>query len=293
VSGIAYPYLRLSAAAVNAAPWCDASTGDPLPDLLAHWDCSRSMRIIRAISVNTETAARDLQINEAELSLVAVVLLASGGAGGQRDRRLAARAALAPAARIEIELEGSLLSQALSLSTDIVLARAPALASPLSPTAPGLRLWSDRSVVQIEPPGRRFPIEAVDFQTLFTGHVGDAPFHADFGEDLGHDFDGAVRLYVNTRQADFVQRVEQADALTLQMMMSQVMTGVLRRALENEDFEGLAAQPGSIAAVASAWIEAGFPGHPLDAVRAMARHSPQLFETAVSALAAATVAHDE
>lgn len=294
MSAVAYPYLRLSSAALTAGGWTFAD-GAPAPDVIAHWDYGQDLALTRVVSVDLARASAELMIAQDDLHLAAVVSAASGGAAGQRDRRIVARATFAPGAAsqtLRVSMSGAELSAALSLMTDVVLARAPGKPARLSPQSPGLRLWSDRSTIQLETAISRFPIEAADFRTVFPGHAGDALFHLDCGEDLDHDFAGAVRLYINSVQAEFVTRVEAGDPVTLKLMMAPVMSQILRLALAQEDFDPAQQSPGSIGAVAAAWAELAFPAHPIDTVRSISRFDSSRFESAVSALAAAMVARD-
>lgn len=294
MSAVAFPYLRLSAEAVDADVWRFAE-GDPVPDVLPHWDYTRDVEIERVVRLDMVKAAEDLMISPAELRLGAVVACGSGGASGQRDRRIMARGAfnaIDASLKLRLALPGAELSLALALMTDIVLERKPRTAGRLSPQHPGLRLWSDRTTIQLETSASRFPIEAADFGVLFPGHAGQALFHLDCGEDLDYDFAGAVRLLINSAQPDFVARVEAGDPITLKLMLAHAMSQIVRQALLTEDFHSTAAEPGTVAAVAAAWIELAFPAHPLDTVRAMARHDAASFETAMGALAAAMVARD-
>jgi hypothetical protein len=294
MSTIAYPYLRLTSAAVAAGDWSFAD-GSAAPDVMAHWDYGRDIKLQRVVTIDLARASAELMIAQDDLHLAVVVSGASGGAAGQRDRRVVARASFAPDATsvtLRVTLEGAGLSAALALMTDIVLSRAPQKPARLSPQDPGLRLWSDRSTFQLETAASRFPIEAADFRTMFPGHAGDALFHLDCGDDLDHDFAGAVRLYINSVQSEFVQRVEAGDPVTLKLVMAPVMSQILRMALASDEFDPAAKTPGSIGAVALAWAELAFPAHPIETVRAIARHDDAQFESAMSALAAAMVARN-
>lgn len=294
MSAVAYPYLRLTAGAVDAGGW-KLLDGTDAPDVLAHWDYGRDVTLERVITIDLARASAELMISPEDLALAAIVSGASGGAAGQRDRRLVARGEFGPGAgtlSLRVDLSGPDLSSALALMTDIVLARAPKTPARLSPQHPGLRLWSDRHTVQLETSASRFPIEAADFRSLFPGHAGDALFHLDCGDDLEHDFGGAVRLYINSVQTEFVSRVEAGDPVTLKLMMAQVMSQILRMALSAEEFDPAVQTPGSIGAVAAAWAELAFPAHPVETVRSIARHDGGRFESAMSALAAAMVARD-
>src|SRR5690606_11900675 len=137
------------------------------------------------------------------------------------------------------------------------------------------------------PLGARFPVEAVSFATIFpTGH-GDALWYLDWSpQTLHHDFATSVRLLINLDRPAFVEAVQQADEVTLRMLMCSVTTQMVRSAIDLDHFplDQAEASPSSVSAVIEAWVEQAFPGQSAEAVRTLAQHDPSRFELAIGSL---------
>lgn len=296
MTAVAFPFLRLGAGSVRHGTWLVARSGGAatvLGDHLSHWDYAVDLRLTRILEIDLGAAATQLQIPEDELGLSVVATLGVGGHGGIRDRRVVWQGEVsADETRCEIaaELAGSGLSQSVQLTTEIILGRAPRYCGALSPQRPGMRLWRDDLLVQLEPASQRFPVEAVSFRHLAPRQPASALFYLDAGHDLDHDFTGSVRLFLNADQASLMERVSAGDATTLQLIMGQIMAQLLRQALADDDFTPVDAPPGSIRAVLGSWLALAFPDEPLEAVRTLARREGARFETALGAVAAVQVA---
>ncbi len=293
MGAVAFPFLRLDDQSVIAAQWrVVAAPADEmlLADRLEHWDNATPVTLRRRVDVDFDAAGRQLDVDPAGLRMSAVVSVATGGARGERHRRVAWTAPLSVdlhSTEVELVLTGEDLSQNLSLTTEILFLAAEG-GSPLSPVRTGSRLWKDQRLVHLEPGSARFPMETISFRNLLRGLGQNALFYVDGATgDREKEFSSSVRLYLNADDPAFVERVSQGDPEVLRLMTTAVLGQLVRPALDDDDFTPEGAPPGSLRHVIGAWIERAFPDHPIGTVRSLLRHDPARFEAALASLAAA------
>jgi hypothetical protein len=96
-----------------------------------------------------------------------------------------------------------------------------------------------------------------------------------------------MRLYLNTRCPQFLERVESEDAETLRALMADVMGQVCERLLVEDDAESLLAlcEPGSLGSQAAAWLRQAWPGRDPAFARSVLRNRPGRFRAAFLGLA--------
>lgn len=289
MSAFAYPYLRLSS--VETAPWqISPSGGVPvlLGDVLPAWDYSIDLSLRRSVVVDLSRAAKELGFESVRLGLQ--VVLGAGGGRGERARRLAWSGEVpegGAAAEIVFQVNGTELSQAMSLSTEIVLFEGSG-GGPLSPARPYARLWEDMHRVVLEPDARRFPIEATSFAEMMRHRPAGALWHLDWTvADLEREFVGAVRLFLNSDRPEFVRRVSAGDGPVMQLLMSGVAIQLARGALESDalDLSMAASAPETLGGVVAGWIQQAFPNQSLRTVRALAQSNPAFFESSLGSIA--------
>ncbi|MEY9831015.1 hypothetical protein ABIA25_002830 [Sinorhizobium fredii] len=78
---VAFPFLTLSDAAVDASPWSVALDGGewlPAGDFLPDWDYASTIRLRRQLRIDREIASADLGISANELSLSLGLRLGTG-----------------------------------------------------------------------------------------------------------------------------------------------------------------------------------------------------------------------
>lgn len=289
MSAIAYPYLRLSDGGLS--PWRvirDGETAGPLEDVVEAWDYGVDLVLERTLSLDVPEALVSLGLSEGELGLI--VTAGTGGPRGEKVRRIIWRDQVVGAEprEITVSLDGSDLSQVLTLTTELVLLRGEG-GGPLSPGAPQARVWRDSVRVVLEPDVRRFPIEAASFRELLRDQPSEALWHLDWSvADLDRDFAGAVRLYLNSDHPEFLARVGAADETVVQLLMGGVINQLARGALEMETFSLTMAgeQPESLGGVVAGWLQQAFPNLALETLRTLARNRPAQFETALLSVAA-------
>ena len=292
---VAFPFLTLSDAAVDFAPWfcsLDGRNWNPAGDFLSDWDAASTVRFRRTLKYDPLVAANDLDVAEDSLRLSLVVRAGTGA--GRLPRQIlfrkTERLSTVPAElTTSLEVPGEGLSLVLDLHTQVVLAAPPKECSPLSPHQVGDRLWSDTLRMRLEGEEPRFPIEVADMRLLLGSAVAaSAPWHLHWSPlDWNRDFHGAVRLYLNRDHADLIERVEQQDRLTLQVLLADVMSQMCERLLvDPEAWEIMSqAEPGSLGAQTVGWLHKLWPGKDMGSIRRVLCSQPGRFRAAFLALA--------
>lgn len=289
---VAYPFLTLSDEAVEATPWqvsIDGSCWSNADQYFPNWDSSCDIHIRRRLKVVREVAAADLRIPMEDLNLSLGVRIGTGQ--GRLPRLVVARHSEPvdwnrPAWEIEGAVEGRMLSMVLDLFTQVILATPTTSAHPLSPRSLGDRLWSDNIRIRLEGEEPRFPIETVDLREMLDSRMaGDAPWYLHWSPlDWNRDFHGAVRLYLNKNAPEFIERIENEDPQTLQLVLADIMSQICERLLTDADAPIDGMEPGSLAAQAVAWLRRAWPGKDLSFIRSVLEHRPGEFRSAFLAL---------
>lgn len=292
---VAFPFLTLSESAVEASAWeisLDGVEWSAAGEFLPHWDSASDIRIRRTMRLNLELAASDLGIPVDQLALAASVRIGTGQ--GRLPRLILSRTRRDLRSgdtswEFEQIIEGHRLSMILDLQTEILLADVPAEFSALSPVHPGNRLWSENARVRLEGEEPRFPIETADLaQMLGGGIAGAAPWHLHWSPgDWTRDFHGAVRLYLNEKSGEVLQRIEDEDPATIQFLLADVMSQICERLLADPEFGTMmdAAEPGSLGAQAATWLRKAWPGKDASFMRSVLESRPGVFRSTMLALA--------
>jgi hypothetical protein len=294
MSGIAFPFRRLSSEAVNAGDWCIVRDNgiEPLSERLSHWDYSTPLQLKRQVAVDMNRAAADLGLAAGSFRLKLAVLTGTGT--GRYPRRISHSIKVgvdesASAFDIHLPLDSWQLSGRLNLETLLVLSGDAESAEPLSPALDGSRLWNDRHIMDLEAAAPRFPMEAVSFSTFLPGTASsDALWHLDWSPTgIDRDFLGVVRLYLNADRPEFIERVQSADPLTMQEVLGSVIGQMLLSVVLQPDAEELLAEAseGSAGAVIRAWTESVFPGLSASGIRSMVEQRPATFWSSINAYA--------
>ena len=292
---VAFPFLTLSETAVEASAWeisLDGIEWSVAREFLPHWDSASDVRIRRTLRLIPELAASDLGIPVDQLAVAASVRIGTGQ--GRLPREILARTRRGfrsgdTSLKFEQTIEGHRLSMILDLQTEILLAEPPAGFLPLSPVHPADRLWSENTRIRLEGEEPRFPIETVNLaQMLGGGIAGAAPWHLHWSPgDWTRDFHGAVRLYLNTKAGEILQRIENEDAATIQFLLGDVMSQICERFLADPEAETMidAAEPGSLGAQAATWLRKAWPGKDASFIRSVLESRPGVFRSTILALA--------
>ena len=198
----AFPFLTLSPDSLSVSPWMIGEIGeetDTLGDHVKAWDYGEQLVLSRRLELDWTQVALDLGFGEDfEIQLSVSVGTGQGTLPRHRiSRHVCALDQSQALTDVQFELPGINLSNQVILDSEILLVRAPSHPSPLSPTFPGSRLWSDRHQSRLEGGSSRFPMEVVSFDTLFSGRAGTGAlwFVHWQPDELDRDFRGAVRLY--------------------------------------------------------------------------------------------------
>lgn len=292
---IAFPFLVLSEATVEASAWeisLDGGEWSEVGEFLPHWDNAIDIHVRRTLRLDLELAATNLGIPVDQLAVAASVRIGTGQ--GRLPRLILSRTRREwrsgdTSWKFEQTIEGRWLSMILDLQTEILLAKASVDRSALSPVHPGDRLWSETVRVRLEGEEPRFPIETADLaQMLGGGIAGTAPWHLHWSPgDWTRDFHGAVRLYLNSRSGEMLQRIEDEDPGTVQLLLGDVISQICERFLADPEAEMMmdAADPGSLGAQAATWLRKAWPGKDVAFIRSVLESRPGVFRSTMLALA--------
>ena len=284
----AAPFHRLGSA-VTADPWM-ITVGDgapaPLEEVTPDWDYAAPVALERTLRLNAAEASRELGLEEGTFKLEVVVEAGTGP--GNMPREIVSRTRLpldgeAPCV-IALRLDPSRLSAQITLRTSVILSAGLEPADALSPRRAGSRLWDDFVATRIEGDDPRFPMEVISFSAAFAGRPYEmAPWALSWSPGHpGRDFHGAARLYLNSDDEDFIERVQDQDPLTLQAMMADVVSQMCETALRagwDEDFDN--AEEGSMAGRVAWWLGRAFPDTAV--ARGLLENRPGEFRSAILA----------
>jgi hypothetical protein len=261
-----------------------------LEDTVEGWDYAMDLRLERTLDIDLNAAAETLRIAPEDLLLTLVVTVGTGGARGERMRRVVWRSTPAndgsPMA-IAFDLPGPWLSRSVTLTTELILGQDCA-GSRLSPRMATSRLWRDVKTVNIEPAATRFPMEATSFRTMFPDSSVSAPWHLEWSTaDLDREFAAAVRLYLNKDIPEFVSRFTGGDPTDVRLVMGAVITQLCRGVVDIDAFDlSMAQEQGeTLGGVTAAWLQRAFPNQALTTIRAIAQSRPAVFESVLATLA--------
>ena len=291
----AFPFLTLSDAAVEAAPWSWSLNGgewSPADDYLPDWDAASVIGLRRTVNVDPGIAADDLGVSSDGLRLSLGVRIGTGA--GRLPRLILERhhRSLEPGTwQVEFDLEvaGEGLSLVLDVQSQVVLSGPIEGGGPLSPRRNADRVWADSLRIRLEGEEPRFPIEIVDMPRLLgNSTAASTPWYLQWSPlDWNRDFHGATRLFLNSEQTDFIERIEQHDGPTLQVLLADIMSQICGRLLMDPEAEEIVAhaEPGSLGAQATAWLQKAWPEKDAAFVRSVFDSHPGTFRAAFLSLA--------
>lgn len=284
----AAPFHRLSAS-LAAGPWM-ITVGEgapaPLEEVTPDWDYAAPVVLERTLRLSAAEASRELGLGGNVLRLEVVVEAGTGP--GNMPREIVSRTRMpldgeAPCA-IVLRLDPSRLSSQITLRTSVILAAGLEASDALAPRRAGSRLWDDFEATRIEGDDPRFPMEVISFSAAFAGRPNEeAPWTLSWSPGHpGRDFHGAARLYLNSDNEDFIERIQDKDPLTLQAMMADVVSQMCETALRagwDEDFDS--AEEGSMAGRVAHWLGRAFDDTAV--ARGLLENRPGEFRSAILA----------
>lgn len=292
---VAFPFLTLCDAAVDAAPWSYSLNGAdwrPAGHFLPDWDAASVIRLRRAVRLDPLIAADDLGVPPENLRLSLGVRIGTGA--GRLPRLILIRdcrelTAASWGDEFDIEVTGAQLSLILDVQTEIVLTAPLQDCKPLSPQRTADRLWFDTLRIRIEGEEPRFPIESVDMRRLLgSTTAASTPWYLQWSPtEWNRDFHGATRLYLNKNSVDFIERIEKDDGPTLQALLADVMGQICERLLIDPEAEEImtGSEAGSLGAQATAWLHKAWPEKDTRFIRSVLESHPGRFRAAFLALA--------
>ena len=292
---VAFPFLTLSDAAVDAGAWSyslDGGAWTPAGEFLAEWDAASVIRLRRKVRIDPQIAGNDLNLDPEKLGLAIAVRVGTGQ--GHLPRLILSREFRELAAdtwqeKFDFEIAGERLSLLLDVHTQVMLAIPLEGYPQLSPQRVADRLWSDTLRIRLEGEEPRFPIEITDMRTLpGTPGTHSPPWYLHWSPmDWNRDFYGAARLYLNKEHTDLIERIEQHDGPTLQVLLADVMTQICERLVYEPEADDIISggEPGSLGNQAAAWLQKAWPGKDTAFVRSLLESRPGAFRAAFLALA--------
>ena len=266
---IAFPFLILRNGAVDAAHWEYRLNENVFqeaedPAFIEGWDSPSILALQRTIKVDLRQVAENLALGENDFVLNVVVRVGTGGTG-RIPRRIITRkegklTVENTEASFEISLPGDELSTAVHLTTAICIASPGSRASDLSPTMVGATVWSDTVRLMLEGAASKFPIEVADFGEWFGAESKKALWRLHW-EPGRWDTDvlGALRLIINSRHPELVEKVHALDSLLYRAMAGDVISQVCEQYLKDPDREDRDYEPHTVGAQAQGWLRAMWP----------------------------------
>lgn len=291
---IAFPFLTLSQSDPDVSDWSlvsDDGSEQPLKRLVAGWGYERNLRIQRTFHLSPGLVTSRLALDVSSSSFELLVRIGTGT--GTLPRRLVplSRTELLPGVPflVDATVNGDQLSNRLFLECSIIAHKSGGARSVLAPTLHASIVWRDTLDLMLEGQAPRFPMEIVSFAERFAGRSeAEAPWFVHWlpGE-LHRDFGGAVRLYINHDNPEFVERFVSADVITLQATLGGVMNQIVTSVITREEIESVLddAEPNSIAGHVKMWLELAFPSLGVAAIRERWRTNPGEFQAAILAAA--------
>jgi len=292
VSNISFPFLTLSADSISAGPWevsLDGKDSMLLGQYTPDWDKNTEIRFKRLFRVDFDRASEELRIPRDDLKLSLSVQVGTGSGRlprvvtQQHDEVLTDAELL-----VEVTPVSRNLSMIVDMRTDVYLPCSPSRRSDLSPHSVGDILWSDRSRSVLEGTEPRFPIETIDFASLPDGqNLENSPWYVSWSANDWHtDFYGAMRLYLNERFEDLVQKVRDRDPLVLQAILGDALSQVCEAFVLEQDAEELMLEheQETLAAQTVSWLEMAWPGADVTTIRSLLKQRPGLFRSTLLAL---------
>jgi len=295
MTSIAFPFRTLQRDVVENGGWNFIDSNDlpvQLGNTLSGWDYLSRLELKRKLSIDFQEAAENLLIPAEELILKVIVSYGTGTGRVPRLRQYEQNKQLTLAeseAELTLKPESRLTSKRLSLETLIVLGKTPINCHDLAPSQPGSILWSDQLDVSMDSQRDRFPMEAVSFKKYYQGLDFEQAlwYLCWYDNDLHREVANGVRLYLNSDNLDFIEKIEQADPVLLQVILADVMHQICKRFLDSGshvDWYSDASEF-SLARQALSWIEMAFENQSLDTVRERMVKKPEFFTAALMSIA--------
>lgn len=190
---------------------------------------------------------------------------------------------------VRVEAPGSSLAHAVALETRVILVARAEGSSPIAARIPGSVLWEDRSPIDLEGLGARFPTEWADFATSV--YPEEAAWALDWSpQDLDCSTLGAVRLLLNQKHAVVSELLrENPPSMAAKLVWDAIRLDVARQlvlgALSNDAFvnEPEAFHDGTLGATIRRMLRTYFPHDSIPTLRSLRERNPAQFETRLQA----------
>ncbi len=300
-TSVAFPFRTIPPDAIRATPWSisldNGDTFDRLGDHVVAWDPSISPEIQRKLTIEPTATAKALNVPQTAMRLVLITEVGTGW--GRFPARVLARESQELGAgssllETRIRLPGRELSGNLFVQQTILFGATATQADPLAPKHPESRVWGDAARARLEGHEPRIAMTVADLSSRNDlGTASEAPWLIEWRPAAwDRDFLQAVRIVLNARHPQIVERVEGEDPLTLQAIMGDLAVQVCESLLHNEEFlpHPNELPEGSIGAQSIRWLELAFPEFsmhetlPLSDIREVLEQRPGQFRAALLAL---------
>lgn len=283
--GDARPYIEAADDAVRAGGWrlVGPEREGPLPDWIATWDMSQTLRVRRQVEVDLDRVFSQTRL-PAESRLAVSVIYTSEFEDEACRVCLDQTGGVVPI-DLDIELDGVLLGASVTLNTSLVLAdHAPHQEGPIA-WRRGSVLWQDPRKIRLYGDSSQFPLMEVDFAEFNLDPA--APWFVQVGSDLELPAMGAIVLLLNDRFPLVTEAAREfaADRPELRVIRSALYTDVARTlveiALAHDDLSDEWADD-SLGDVLATLIQSRFSDPPHE-LRALRDRDPAAWDALVAA----------
>lgn len=183
---------------------------------------------------------------------------------------------------IRMELNSASMAEQLILQTDIILANDLSSTESFVARHAGSRLFSNRTVIQLEGSLDRFPMDMLTFGTSlrFLG-APSALWYLDWDPSRpDSQFLGTVLLYINSDHEDIARLVQAADPAILSTLKCDVIRAMCQALLRNEEFVSQYAEyeSGTVGGQVRDWLVFAFDDQGPKTLKSQLNSDPSRFE---------------
>lgn len=195
----ALPYLVPSEEAVRAGAWTVRmdSGKSGLPEWLPYWDMSQTLQATRELEINLDRVYSESHLPETCRLGLSVVYTSDLEDKAHVTTFDETHGTIHP--QVDIEIPGSFLGTAITLSTALVLRESGEQVEDPVAWRRGSVLWSDRKKVRLYGDSSQFPITELDFGERGSALDPGAPWFLQIDSDLELPAMGAIQLLLNSR----------------------------------------------------------------------------------------------
>lgn len=285
-STIAFPFRTVNDQTVVLEDWKYQDQEDLLRSAssgISGWDYDASMTLTTSVKLNPMKLVElaGMKGLDAEISLVV-----SASTGPSKHRWIAYRTDIPMEEgwedEILLELDSTLMAERIILQTDIILTNDLPSSESFVARHAGSRLFSNRTVIQLEGSLDRFPMDMLPFGTSlrFLG-APSALWYLDWDPSRpDSQFLGTVLLYINSDHEDIAKLVQEADPAIMSTLKCDVIRSMCQALLRNDEFVSQYAEfeSGTVGGQVRDWLVFAFDDQGPNTLRSQLDSYPSRFE---------------